>query len=141
MIGPTGALDAAPRSSFATPLGLGSTAASAAADRDRGVSAAVHPATVGGAPHLGGHLVQRQVEGGHLVVGGGLGPDHRALGERSELDADGTVGLARVAFLLDLDLDADHPMVVLLQPGELLLDMLAEPSVSSQCRLLSTMSM
>ena len=38
-------------------------------------------AAVGGAAHLGGHLVQRQVESAHLVVGCGFGPDHRALGE------------------------------------------------------------
>ena len=69
-----------------------------------------------------GHLVQRQVEGGHLVLGGGLGADHRALGEGGQLDADGAVGLARVALLLDLDLDADDPWSCFSEPGELLLD-------------------
>ena len=68
------------------------------ADRDRAVPAVVHPAAVGGAAHLRGHLVERQVERGHLVLGGGLGPDHGSLGERGQLDAYGAVGLARVAF-------------------------------------------
>ena len=78
--------------------------------------AVVLATAVGGPAHLGGHLVQRQVQGAHLVLGGGLGPDHRALGERRQLDAHGAVGLARVAFLLDLHLDADDPVVVLLEP-------------------------
>ena len=39
----------------------------------------------------------------------------------------GSVVLARVLLVLDLDLDPDDPVVVLLQPGELLLDVLAEP--------------
>ena len=105
-----------------TPSGAGSTPASALATDDRGVPPAVHALAVGGPAHLGGHLVQGQVQGGHLVLGGGLGPDHRALGERGQLDADGSVGLAGVALLLDLDLDPDDAMVVLLQSGELLLD-------------------
>ena len=83
-------------------------------------------AAVGGPAHLRRHLVERQVEGAHLVLGGGLGPDDRTLGEGRQLDADGAVGLARVAFVLDLHLDADDPMVVLLEPGELLGDVTAE---------------
>ena len=89
--------------------------------------AVVDPAAVGGAAHLRGHLVEGQVERGHLVLGGGLGPDHRSLGERGQLDAYGAVVLARVALVLDLDLDPDDPVVVLLEPGELLLDVTAEP--------------
>ena len=83
-------------------------------------------ATVGRASHLGGHLVEGQVEGAHLVLGGRLGPDDRTLGEGGQLEADGAVGLTWVALVLDLHLDADDPMVVLLEPGELLGDMTAE---------------
>src|SRR5699024_5456269 len=64
-----------------------------------------------------------EVQGTHLVVGGCLGPDHRPLGDRRELDLDGTVLLPGVALPGDLDIDPDDPMVVLLQPGELLLHM------------------
>ena len=86
----------------------------------------VDTAPVGGPPHLRGHLVQREVERRHLVGGAGLGPDHRSLGERRELDAYGAVVLARIAFVLDLDLNPDDPVVVLLEPSELVLHVLAE---------------
>ena len=84
--------------------------------------AVVDAAPVGGPAHLRGHLVQGEVERAHLVLGGGLGPDHRALGERRELHLDRPVVLSGVALALDLDLHPDDPMVVLLEPGELLLD-------------------
>src|SRR5262245_12978877 len=84
-----------------------------------------HLAVVG-TPHLGGHLVHGQVEGAHLVDGRGLGPDHRPLGVRRELDAYGPVCLARVALVLDLYLYPHDPVVVLLQPSELVGDMVSE---------------
>ena len=107
-------------------LGVGAVARRAStlgqrlADRDRRTAAVVDAAAVGGAAHLGGHLVERQVEGTHLVVGGGLGPDHRALGERRELHVDGLVVLAGVGLAVDLDVDPDDPVVVLLELGQLL---------------------
>jgi hypothetical protein len=81
---------------------------------------AVDPAAVGGLAHLGGHLVERHVEGAHLVLGRGFRPDHRTLREGCQLHLDGTVVLSRVAFALHLDLDPHDPVIVLLQPGELL---------------------
>jgi hypothetical protein len=97
-----------------------------ATHRDRRVPPAVHPLAVRGAAHLRRHPVEGEVEGGELVLGAGLGADHRALGEAGELDTYGAVGLSRVALLLDLHLDADDAMVVLLQSGELLPDVFAE---------------
>src|SRR3712207_8096936 len=51
----------------------------------------------------------------------------RSLGERRELEPYGALLLSRVALVLDLDLDPDDPVVVLLQPQQLLLHMAAEP--------------
>ena len=42
-------------------------------------------------------------------------------------DADGAVGLAGVALVLDLDLHADDPMIVLLQSQQLVVDVASEP--------------
>ena len=89
--------------------------------------AAVDSAAVGGAAHLRGHLVDGEVEGAHLVLGRGLGPDHRPLGERSQLHLHGAVVLSRVAFVLDLDLHPDDPVIVLLESGQLLGDVAAKP--------------
>src|SRR6185503_3640253 len=74
-----------------------------------------------------GHLVERQVERRHLVGSRRLGADHRPLGERRELYSDGAVTLARVGFTVDLDLYSHDAVVVLLEPGQLLLDMTAIP--------------
>jgi hypothetical protein len=49
-----------------------------------------------------------------------------------QLDADRSVGLAGIALLGDLDVDAHHRLVVLLQPRELLLDVSAKRSDTSQ---------
>ena len=56
----------------------------------------------------------------------GLGADHRALGERRELDLGRAIVLARVLLELHLHLDPHDAVVVLLQTGELLRDMFAE---------------
>ena len=89
--------------------------------------AVVDPPPVGGPPHLRGHLVEGEVERGHLVDGRRLGADHRTLGERRELDSDGAVTLARVGFAVHLDLHPHDAVVVLLEPGQLLLDVAAIP--------------
>jgi hypothetical protein len=91
------------------------------------VPAAVHPAAVRRAAHLGSHLVEGEVERTHLVRGGGLGPDHGPLREGCQLHPDGSIVLARIALVLDLDLDLDDAMVVLLESGQLLLDVTPEP--------------
>ena len=62
-----------------------------------------------------------------LSVGGGLGADHGATGEGGELDPHGTIVLAGVALLLDLDVHPHDAMIVLLQPGQLLRYVTAEP--------------
>ena len=97
------------------------------ADGDRGVTAAVDAAPVGGSAHLRLHLVEREVEGTHLVLGRGLGPDDRALGEGRQLDLRRPIVLARVLLELHLHLDPDDPVIMLLQTGEFLRDMFAEP--------------
>ena len=91
------------------------------------MSAVVDAPPVGGAAHLRGHLVEGEVERGHLVGGARLGPDHGPLRERGQLEPYGAVALARVALVLDLDLHPDDPVVVLLEPGQLLLDVTAKP--------------
>jgi hypothetical protein len=91
------------------------------------VPTAVHPAPVGGATHLRGHLVDREVERAHLVIGGRLGADHRALGEGGQLDVHGFVVLARVGFAVDLDVHPDDPVIVFLQLRQLLTHVLPEP--------------
>ena len=91
------------------------------------VAALVDATPVGGAAHLRLHLVEGEVERAHLVLGGRLGADHRALGERRELDLGRAVVLARVLLELHLHLDPHDAVVVLLQTGELLRDMFAEP--------------
>jgi hypothetical protein len=90
------------------------------------VAAAVHPAPICGAAHLRGHLVEGEVQGCHLVHGGRLGPDHRSLRERGELESYGAVVLARVALTLDLDLDPHDAVVVLLESRQLLGDVTPE---------------
>ena len=97
------------------------------ADAHVRVASLVDAAPVGGAAHLGLHLVEGEVERTHLVLGGRLGPDHRSLGEGGELDLGRTVVLAGVLLELHLHLDAHDPVVVLLQTCELLRDMFAEP--------------
>ena len=63
----------------------------------------------------------------HLVVGGRLGPDHRALGERGQLEVHRLVVLPRVGLAVDLDVDPDDPVIVLLQLRQLLTHVLPEP--------------
>ena len=90
------------------------------AHRDRCLAAAVHAPSVGGSLHLARHLVQRQVEGGHLVVGRRLGADDRALREGGQLHVHGAVVLSGVGFAVDLHVDPHDPVVVLLELRQLL---------------------
>jgi hypothetical protein len=90
------------------------------------VLATVHLSTVGRAPHLGGHLVQGEVQGCHLVLGRGLGADDRSPGLRGQLDTYGPLRIPRSRLPLDEHVDPDDPVVVLLQPSELLLDVIAK---------------
>ena len=96
-------------------------------DGDRGVASVVDPPPVGCPPHLRGHLVQGQVEGAHLVVGRGLRPDDRALGEGGQLYVDCLVVLSWIGFAFDLHVHPDDPVVVLLEFGQLLRCVLAKP--------------
>jgi hypothetical protein len=81
------------------------------------VAAVVHPAAVGGAAHLRGHLVEREVERRHLVLGAAsariTGPLENAVSSTRTARS----VLTGVAFLLHLDLHPDDPVIVLLQPG------------------------
>jgi hypothetical protein len=67
-----------------------------------------------------------QVEGGVLLRGGGLRPDHRTATAARELDLEGPLGQPRVGLARDLDVDAAqwHPEPVEL--GDLVLDVVAE---------------
>src|SRR4051794_69758 len=95
-------------------------------DRLGRVLAAMDLAAVGGAPHLRRHLVQREVERSHLVLGGCLGPQDRSLRLRGQLDPYLALRLSGVALSLQQHLDPDDPMVVLLEARELVLHVLAK---------------
>ena len=73
-----------------------------------------------------GQLAHGDVEGREAVGGTGLGPDDRALRDHGDLGALGGIGLARVALVGDLDLDALDARVELLDLGGLLLDVVPQ---------------
>ena len=73
-----------------------------------------------------GQLAHGDVEGGEAVGGTGLGPDDRAFRDDGDLGALGGIGLARVALVGDLDLDALDARVELLDLGGLLLDVVPQ---------------
>ena len=83
--------------------------------------AVVDPSPVGGASHLGGHLVEREVERSHLVVGAASARITGPLETAVSSTLHGSVVLARIALVLDLHLDPDDSMVVLLESSQLLL--------------------
>src|SRR5262249_39116601 len=96
-------------------------------DGDRRATAPVYPASVGGTAHLRRHLVEGQVERPHLVLGTRLGTYHRTLREGGQLHMGRSLVLSRIGFAVDLDVHPHYPMVMLLQPGQLLCRVGAEP--------------
>ena len=86
---------------------------------------AVHASAVRRATHLGSHLVEGEVERTHLVRGSGLSA--RITGPSRRPSVHRRLGRSGIALIFDLDLDLDDAMVVLLESGQLLLDVTPEP--------------
>jgi hypothetical protein len=76
---------------------------------------------------LGTESFDSLVESRHLVLGGGLGTYDRALTADRDLYRNCLAGLSGIGLLGYLDVDPDDSLVVLLELGELLFDMTAEP--------------
>jgi len=91
-----------------------------------GVTTVVVLLAVPGPAKALGQLAHGDIKSGEAVRGGGLRPDDRALGDDSDLHSLGGVGLARVALVGDLNLDALDPGVELLNLDGLVLDVVAQ---------------
>ncbi len=87
----------------------------------------MHPAAVCGLAHLGCQPFDDLVKSGQLVFSRGLGANHRALAANRDLHPGRLVGKPRVQLPRNLHIDPNDAMVVLLQLGQFLLDLPAEP--------------